>query len=356
MNKMSNKTIKLIFAFSGLAICLPVYAGKPYDSHSGSSEVSEKSDSTNEQQDGAGEWRPTGTGDREFVKNGALIKSLATTPPTMIYHGGSVMSGTPNVYYIWYGDWNVSNPGAKPVLEQLISDLNGSSYYTINTSYNVTGAPSISNSVNFGKSIDVGYANNVTIRNRKSLLLRDISAIVSKAIDQTASSHLPIDENGLYVLLTSKNVTVSDSNALGGSFCNNFCGFHTYGTITYANSTTKNIKYAFVGDTEACPTACAPKINSTTSPNQNVAADGMASVIAHELVEAVTDPNQNAWYDSTGYENADKCAWNFGIINTASNGSLYNLTLNSRNYLLQQNWLYQGTTTSSANGVCALSL
>ena len=38
----------------------------------------------------------------------------------------------------------------------------------------------------------------------------------------------------------------------------------------------------------------------------------MASVIAHELVEAVSDPQLNAWYDRRGYENADKCAWTFG--------------------------------------------
>ena len=38
----------------------------------------------------------------------------------------------------------------------------------------------------------------------------------------------------------------------------------------------------------------------------------MASIIAHELEEAVTDPDLNAWYDTRGYENADKCAWTFG--------------------------------------------
>ena len=43
----------------------------------------------------------------------------------------------------------------------------------------------------------------------------------------------------------------------------------------------------------------------------------MASVIAHELEEAATDPDLNAWYDSRGYENADKCAWTFGTTYTA---------------------------------------
>lgn len=30
------------------------------------------------------------------------------------------------------------------------------------------------------------------------------------------------------------------------------------------------------------------------------------SLIAHELVETVTDPLGNGWYDSAGNENADK--------------------------------------------------
>ena len=38
----------------------------------------------------------------------------------------------------------------------------------------------------------------------------------------------------------------------------------------------------------------------------------MASIIAHELEEAATDPDLNAWYDRRGDENADKCAWTFG--------------------------------------------
>ena len=47
----------------------------------------------------------------------------------------------------------------------------------------------------------------------------------------------------------------------------------------------------------------------------------MASILAHELEESVTDPDLNAWYDSRGGENADKCAWTFGTTYTAANGA-----------------------------------
>lgn len=35
--------------------------------------------------------------------------------------------------------------------------------------------------------------------------------------------------------------------------------------------------------------------DGTATPNWNAEADGMASIIAHELSEAVTDPELNAW-------------------------------------------------------------
>src|SRR6202008_4906506 len=75
----------------------------------------------------------------------------------------------------------------------------------------------------------------------------------------------------------------------------------------------------------------------------------MVSVIAHELEEASTDPDLNAWYDSSGEENADKCAWTFGSTYTTSNGSLANMKLGARDYLVQQNWL------NAQGGLCSLS-
>lgn len=84
------------------------------------------------------------------------------------------------------------------------------------------------------------------------------------------------------------------------------------------------------------PSSCEGQ--TASSPNSNPGADGMASIIAHEAEEAATDPELNAWYDSRGAENADKCAWTYGATSKAGNGSLYNLALNGKNYYIQQNW------------------
>jgi hypothetical protein len=69
---------------------------------------------------------------------------------------------------------------------------------------------------------------------------------------------------------------------------------------------------------------------------------------ANELEETDPDPDLNAWFDTQGYENADKCAWNFGTTSSAANGAKHNLTLGGKQYLVQQNWI-------ATAGPCALS-
>jgi len=80
----------------------------------------------------------------------------------------------------------------------------------------------------------------------------------------------------------------------------------------------------------------------------------MASIIAHEMEEALTDPDLNAWYDSGGAENADKCAWTFGSAQyQVANGSWANVHLGSRDYLIQRN-LYHGANNSG--DYCAIAV
>ena len=80
----------------------------------------------------------------------------------------------------------------------------------------------------------------------------------------------------------------------GGTSCSSFCGYHSH--FTY-NGTL--IKYAVFPYTD-CP-AC-----SITGKSVN---DILTIVTSHEIREAVTDALGTAWYDSTGYEADDKCAW-----------------------------------------------
>jgi len=240
------------------------------------------------------------------------------------YHGGPVILGTTNVYYVWYGGW--SGNSANTILTSFAQSIGGSPYFNINTSYYNASNVHVSNSVHYAGFTNDNYSQG------KSLSDAQIQTVVSSAI---TSGRLPKDTNAVYFVLTSQDVTASSG------FCTQYCGWHTHGTISGSD-----IKYSFVGNPDRCPSACEEQ---TTSPNGNAGADGMASIIAHELEEAVTDPDLNAWYDIRGYENADKCAWTFGATDTAANGSKYNVTLGGSRYLIQRNWV------NAAGGYCAMS-
>jgi hypothetical protein len=239
------------------------------------------------------------------------------------YHGGPVMQGIVNVYYIWYGDWT-KDTGANLILTDWAQNIGDSPYEKINATYGDTTG-NVSGSIHYS-----GFTTMPSAMFGTALSDSSIGSIVS-------NSGLPMDSNALYFVLTAPGITETSG------FLTKYCGWHTYGTIGG-----KNIKYAFVGNAQGANLgSCAAQ--TTKSPNGDPAADAMVSVMAHELEEAVSDPNLNAWYDSTGAENADKCAWTFGTTHAASGGGVANMTLGNRDYLIQQNWVNAG------GGYCALS-
>ena len=65
------------------------------------------------------------------------------------------------------------------------------------------------------------------------------------------------------------------------------------------------------------------------------------NTLAHEIEETTTDMMGNAWFDNRGYENADKCAWNFGTTYTV--GGVWNITVSAKHFLVQQNWINAGS-------------
>ncbi len=258
---------------------------------------------------------------------GAVQAAAPASGNGIIYHGGPLMLGTINVYYIWYGNWSgAAALSAVNVLQNLATNIGGSAWFNINSTYSDASGNAVANSVHFAGSTFDNYSQG------KSFGDSGISSIVSLAI---SSGQLPNDTNGVYFVLTSSDVDETSG------FCNVYCGWHNYASMPGGN-----IKFAFVGDPSACLADCA---DQTTSPNGVPGADAMASVIAHELSEAATDPVLSGWWDSTGMENADKCAWTFGTTYRASNNTSANVNLGGLDYLIQQNWV------NASGGYCALS-
>jgi len=257
---------------------------------------------------------------------GIRIPNPTISSNGIFYHGGPVLLGTTHVYFIWYGSWGSDT--ATTILPDWAKNLGGSPLYAINTTYFDGSNRSISNSVTFGGAAFDAYSLGTSLGDG------DIYTIVAAAI---AGGSLPLDGNGVYFVLTSPDVAETSG------FCTVYCGWHASAPFGAVVS-----QYAFVGNPTACPDACIGSPGN--DPNGNEGADGMASIMTHELDEAVTDPHGDAWYDNAGNEVADLCNFTFGSVYSTANGSIANVRLGARDFLLQEEWV------NASGGFCAIGL
>jgi hypothetical protein len=258
------------------------------------------------------------------------------------YHGGPILDDANgvNVYIIWYGDWS-KDTAAQTIVTDFIKHLGGSTYTTVNTTYydmepGPTGAnvvkDSVTTGIHFMSSATDNYSRGVNLTDQ------DVGFVLENAV---YSGSLPLDHNGVYFVITSADVVETSG------FCATYCAWHGWDNT----ATNDNLPLAFIGNSEQCPNACAQE-SVLPTPNDNVGADGMVNMIAHELEESVSDPFGTGWW-SNGLapyngENEDMCAWTFGKTYNLPNGSYANMKLGERHYVIQQNWV------NKQGGFCAL--
>lgn len=247
-------------------------------------------------------------------------KGPATGKNAIKYRGGALMLGDVHTYLVWYGDWGQDT--AVSIVEDFVANVGATPWYKIQTTYrqgtNRVTSPAVSTSISLTKS----YTTSAYLGN--DLSDNDIASIISDAVQ---GGHLPSDTQGIYIVLTSEEVDATSG------FCSDYCGWHSFMTVGGTD-----LKFGFVGNSARCPRSCSA-VTAATSPNNNLGADGIVSILAHELVETVTDPFMDGYFDGFGYENADKCAWTFGRIYQATPGKYANMKAGSRHYLVQQNWV-----------------
>lgn len=244
--------------------------------------------------------------------------------PDVTYHGGPIMKNV-NLYHIHYGGLSSEKVD---LLDYFARRLGNSKWWAINTAY-------YDNTNTF-------VSKNVTLKKSIRMPLKNIS-VDDVFIDAITSKQFPVDEEALYVIFFR--------NAYVPGFTTQFCGYHSY-YYYYDIKAAKYrvLKYTLIGDStgrnvpnpEGCPV-------DPQSPNGNPAGDAMLSVYAHEVAEAATDPELNAWYDINGEENADKCAWTFG--SRLSKHPSANMKMGDKYFLIQRNWRY-----APPNSQCALQL
>ncbi len=96
-------------------------------------------------------------------------------------------------------------------------------------------------------------------------------------------------------------------------------------------------------------------------PRGNPEAESSIDTVAHEAVEAVTDPKGVGWMDPNGFEVGDKCEDGPQVgtpLGTAPNGSVYNQLIAGHQYLIQGMWsnTRHGCVTRSSSSSSPLPL
>ncbi len=180
----------------------------------------------------------------------------------------------------------------------------------------------------------------------------------------TAAKRLPHDLSHIYVLYLPKGVEScflpgETTSTTGGQFCTinhqptaAYCAYHSTDQFSavYANMPFP-VYLSPVGFT--CGTdARFPVIES---PNGNPDADTEVSPTSHEINESITDPDtETGWYDSTGNENGDDCAYIFGSTRGAP-GGFYNQVINGGHFITQQEFSNKVFNASGGTAGCVPS-
>jgi Phosphate-induced protein 1 conserved region len=286
---------------------------------------------------------PTIHGLRPFDKNHPPSTNCNGNPCDINYNGGGVFESGPKVYIIWYGDWTTKD---ESVIDYYFENLSGSTQEKINTTFSDKNSKFITGTLNHTTKDDYhdDYSLGKTLTGDAQ-----IQEIVANAI---GAGHLPADGNGIYFVLTYKDVT-------DPGFCSSFCGYHGPSTSIVSGQT---IKYSMVGDPAQCPTSCEASavIGDHNSPNGDPPADGTVNIMWHEFSESSSDPEVNlntAWTGSFCGESGDCCAWLFGTLQVAGNGSHYNEVIGKKKFITQELLSLQSTSlTGNIPGVCMNTL
>ncbi len=171
----------------------------------------------------------------------------------------------------------------------------------------------------------------------------DDAQIIAETDNVVSARGLPRDFAHIYVMYLPKHVEScffagSTTTAANACTINHqpsaaYCAYHSQapsGTV-YAN-----MPFPIYGSPVGFTCGSDARFPAIQAPNGNPDADTEISPTSHEVMESITDPDTNTgWYDSSGFENGDECAYVFGA--TQGNaGALYNQVISHHHYLTQE--------------------
>jgi hypothetical protein len=229
--------------------------------------------------------------------------------PNLVYHSGAVMTAGAAVTPIFWGPkWSDAAYQGDVVtgLQGLYGAFDNTGYMGTNTEYTESSGAHVS------AAVSVNLARfDASATPRRAPSTNTVLATVERNIANPQT-------NGYYPVYTDIK--------RGGA---GYCAWHSWGV---ANGVL--VQFAFFFDLTG-DSGCDPQDTSTNGRSQNL--EALANVSGHELSEAVTDPHGDGWYDKSGSENSDKCAWKFDQA----------VTLGHTTWKIQGNWSNQAYTAGT---------
>jgi len=302
----------------------------------------------------------------------SLVPGYAGGNPPLVFQGGTLVgangvTGASTVHAVfWDGGGSLStfDPAYVAGVNKFLDDVAGASgtasnVYAVATQYTngqLAGSPHVHYAV---KNATPVYATDVypssggctpdSAHGENYVTCITDAQIHAELASLQSADGLPTGFGDIYLVLFPPRVeTCLDvNNGLAGGNCSDtaytgFCGYHSAAVHNSNVSLYADIPY---------PTGFGATCLGTEAPNGSIPLDSAISMISHEQIETITDPEGNAWRDSTGYEIGDECAWNFGA-QSGPSGAQWNQTIGADHYDLQTEFSNEDFARNSANG-CA---
>ena len=241
-----------------------------------------------------------------------LMGALAADPGPLLYHGGPIMQ-TATIYPIFWIPPTLQTGGATGVSAKypsvqikMLNDYVGHTLGSNDTQYNQTSPTAYF--LNKG-GIGGFYVDSTAYPASGCTDTATPGACLSDAQIQAEISNVMTIKGWtggigkIFMLFTSSGEGSCASATSTQCAYTFYCAYHSvFGTVAnpiiYSNEP--------YGNTSVC------QLPGTPSPNGDAIADTAATAASHELTEAITDPELNAWYTSLGNEIGDLCAYNYG--------------------------------------------
>lgn len=257
----------------------------------------------------------------KLAKELGMVREKGAPPPAgpLLYHGGPIMQPFLHLYVVYW---------APPTLQDGTATSISTGYRSVETAM-VRGYP--------GHAIAaIGtqyYQNNprlfVTGTGELTAALQDSHPYPTSACNASIGPNCFTDAQ-----LKSEVQRFMNANGYTGGLDTMFLFFTAPGegscfdnTVNYCSTETANVSpyycayhsyisgatpVIYSNEPYGNPDLC---LGSGTQPNEATGgpgADPASTAASHEMSEAMTDPEINAWYASDGEENGDLCAYNYG--------------------------------------------